>query len=168
VLDGLSGALASVFFPSDCRICESLLQTASRLPVCNDSVASFRRNPLEICDICGVPWGVPGESDAEFAICPECRQQKYGFERARSYGQYEGALARAIVLLKYEHIEPLGKWFADRLLEVVRADEKRLWADMVAPVLLHQQRKKERGYNQVELFAKPLAKRLGPPYRPVL
>jgi predicted amidophosphoribosyltransferase len=55
-----------------------------------------------------VPWGVPGESDEEFAIWPECREQKYGFERARSYGQYEGALVRAILPLKYERIEPLA------------------------------------------------------------
>lgn len=168
VLSRISGAMASVIFPGDCRICESLLTTASRLPICHDCLASFMQNPLEICDVCGVPWSVPGESDEEFAICPECREQKYGFERARSYGRYEGALARAIVLLKYEHIETLGKWFADRLLDVVRADEKRLWGDMVVPVPLHCQRKKERGFNQVELFAKPLAKRLGIPYRLVL
>lgn len=168
LLAKLSGALASVIFPSDCRICESLLTTASRLPVCEGCLASFRRNPLEICDVCGVPWGVPDESDEEFAICPDCREQKYGFERARSYGQYQGALVRAILLLKYERIEPLGRWFAERLLEVMRADEKRLWADMVVPVPLHRQRKKERGFNQVELFARPLAKRLGIPYRPVL
>jgi predicted amidophosphoribosyltransferase len=115
VLGRLSGALASVIFPSDCRICESLLTTASRLPICDDCLASFRRNPLESCDVCGVPWGVPGESDEEF-----------------------------------------------------RADEKRLWGELVVPVPLHTQRKKERGFNQVELFARPLAKRLGIPYRPVL
>jgi ComF family protein len=160
--------LASIIFPSDCRICESLLTTASRLPVCETCLASFRRNPLEICDVCGVPWGVPGESDEEFAICPDCREQKYAFERARSYGQYQGALVRAILLLKYERIEPLGHWFAERLLELIRADEKRLWGDIVVPVPLHRQRKKERGFNQVELFARPLAKRLGIPYRPVL
>lgn len=65
LLAKLSGALASVIFPSDCRICESLLTTASRLPVCEGCLASFRRNPLEICDVCGVPWGVPDESDEE-------------------------------------------------------------------------------------------------------
>jgi predicted amidophosphoribosyltransferase len=71
--------------------------------------------------------------------------------------------------LKYERIEPLGRWFAERLLEVIRADEKRLWGDMLVPVPLHRQRKKERGFNQlVELFARPLARRLGIPYRPVL
>jgi predicted amidophosphoribosyltransferase len=136
--------LASVIFPSECRICESLLTTASRLPSCDDCLASFRRNPLESCHVCGVPWRVPGESDEEFAICPQCREHKYGFERARSYGQYEGALLRAILLLKYERIEPLGRWIAERLLEVIRGDEKRLWGDMVVPVPLHTQRKKER------------------------
>jgi competence protein ComFC len=93
---------------------------------------------------------------------------KIWFERARSYGQYEGALVRAILLLKYGRSEPLGRWFAERLLEVIRADEKRLWGDMVVPVPLHTQRKKERGFNQVELFARLLAKRLEIPYRPVL
>jgi predicted amidophosphoribosyltransferase len=104
------------YFPGrlpDLRIART---TASRLPICHDCLASFMQNPLEICDVCGVPWSVPGESDEEFAICPECREQKYGFERARSYGRYEGALARAIVLLKYEHMRrwanglPTGCW----------------------------------------------------------
>src|SRR5260370_32731912 len=117
-------ALASVIFPSECRICQSLLTTASRLPICDDCLASFRGNPLESCHVFGVPWRVPGESNEEFAICPECREHKYGFERARSYGQYEGALVRAILLLEYERIEPLGRWFAERLLEVIRADER--------------------------------------------
>jgi hypothetical protein len=27
-------------------------------------------------------------------------------------GFYDGGLARAVVLLKHEQIEPLGKWFA--------------------------------------------------------
>jgi predicted amidophosphoribosyltransferase len=82
------------------------------------------------------PRGMRGKSDEEFAICPQCREQKYGFERARRCGHYEGALAGAILL----------QWY---------------------PVPLHQ-RKKEREFNQLELFARPLARRLGIPYRPVL
>jgi ComF family protein len=34
-------------------------------------------------------------------------------------------------------------------------------ADAVVPVPLHPDRKRERGYNQAELIARPLAKRLG-------
>lgn len=80
----LSGALASIIFASDCRICESLLTTASR-PICDGCLASFRRSSLASCDVCGVLWGVPGESDEEFAICPQCQEEIHAFERARRY-----------------------------------------------------------------------------------
>ena len=41
-------------------------------------------------------------------------------------------------------------------------------ADLVVPVPLHRTRQKERGFNQVDLFGRPLARSLGLPYRPVL
>jgi ComF family protein len=44
----------------------------------------------------------------------------------------------------------------------------RLAADVIVPVPLHRTRQRERGYNQVDLFGRPLAKLLGLPYRPVL
>jgi ComF family protein len=93
---------------------------------------------------------------------------RFAFQLARSFGVYEGALARTIVLLKYERIEPLGSFFAARLLELVRSDPRRLSADVVVPVPLHRQSRRDRGYNQVDLFARPLARRLRIPYRPIL
>jgi predicted amidophosphoribosyltransferase len=81
---------------------------------------------------------------------------------------YQSVLVRAIVMLKFEHIEPLGVWSAGRLTEVMRREPETLAADVVVPVPLHRQRERERGYNQTDLIARPLAKRLGLPYRPVL
>jgi predicted amidophosphoribosyltransferase len=40
--------------------------------------------------------------------CIGCQGRTYAFERARSYAAYEGRLIRAIVMLKFERIEPLG------------------------------------------------------------
>jgi predicted amidophosphoribosyltransferase len=40
-------------------------------------------------------------------------------------------------------------------------------ANLVVPVPLHRTRQKQRGFNQVDLFRKPLAKRLGVLCRPV-
>jgi ComF family protein len=84
----------------------------------------------------------------------------------RSYALYKGAIVRAIMLLKFERVEPLGRWFAQRLIEV--AGREGIGADIVVPVPLHRQRRRERGYNQAELVAKPLARKLGLPYRAVL
>jgi competence protein ComFC len=92
----------------------------------------------------------------------------YAFDRVRSWAVYEGALVRAILLLKFENIDPLGDLFARLLAELVTNGGTGFQADVVVPVPLHRQRERERGYNQAALIAKPLAKRLGLPYKSVL
>ena len=72
------------------------------------------------------------------------------------------------MLLKFEQIEPLGAWFAERLAEAVSAEGKKLSADVVVPVPLDRLRERERGYNQAALVSKPLGKRLRLPHRTVL
>jgi ComF family protein len=81
---------------------------------------------------------------------------------------YKDAVVRAILLLKFEQIEPLGAWFAEQLAEVVRAERERLAGDVVVPVPLHRERERERGYNQATLLSKPLARKLRLPHQAVL
>ncbi|HUL14733.1 MAG TPA: ComF family protein [Terriglobales bacterium] len=92
----------------------------------------------------------------------------FAFNRARSFAIYENAVVRAILLLKFERIEPLGGWFAKRLSQIVAEQGESFAADVVVPVPLHRERERERGYNQAEMLSKPLAKLLGLPHRGVL
>jgi ComF family protein len=77
-------------------------------------------------------------------------------------------MERIVTVLKYEPVAPLGEWFAMRLEEVVRAEPALAEVDWVVPVPLDRERLRERGYNQVELIARPLARRLGRPFHPEL
>ena len=165
-------AVVSVFFPAECRICEKLLTRASRVPICEECKGSFEALPRRICEVCGAPllagfWSAQGGGE-ERQVCRLCADKTYAFERARSYAVYEGALVRAILLLKFENMQPLGAWFAERLAEVVRREPEVLEADVVVPVPLHRERERERGYNQADLIARPLAKRLKLPHKAVL
>ena len=171
-LSGASDALVSVFFPAGCRLCERVLVHASTVPICEECLGSFAALGGAVCETCGQPlaaWslgGVRDERATESLVCPECQTREYGFDWARSYALYKAGLVRAIVLLKFERVEPLGRWFAGRLAELARKEG--LAADIVVPVPLHRQRERERGYNQADLIAKPLAGKLGLPYRAVL
>jgi ComF family protein len=173
-LAGIGDALVSVFFPAGCRICEELLTSASRVPICEACLASFKPVPQPACEVCGRPLAgltpEPGSvrNDGQALLCPACRDKTYAFERARSFAVYEGALVQAILLLKYEQIEPLGAWFAGRLAGLVKEQGSALAADVVVPVPLHRQRERERGYNQAALLSQPLAKRLRLPHKAVL
>jgi competence protein ComFC len=164
-------ALLGVIFPGGCRICERLLAAATRIPICNDCLGSFRPITGTFCEKCGRPVEGAEAPDLEMLVCPTCVKNEWGgyaFDRVRSWAVYEGALVRAILLLKFENIDPLGALFARLLEEVVADGGAAFQADVVVPVPLHRQRERERGYNQAALIAKPLAKRLGLPYKSVL
>ncbi len=161
-------SLVSIAFPAPCRLCERPLVTASRVPICGPCLASFAPIPQPFCMCCG-RWILSGlAAQSRQPLCRLCLLGTYAFARARSYAVYDGAMVRAIILLKYEAIEPLGGWFADRLSEVVRREPESLAADVVVPVPLHRNRQRERGYNQANLIARPLARRLGLPCRSIL
>ena len=167
-LKSTSGALTSIIFPAGCWLCDRLLADATRLPICQPCLSSFPTSLPGSCDICGLPVTFDPEFPQAISYCRDCQQRRFAFQLARSYGLYEGPLVRAILLLKYERIEPLGAWFAERLTEAVQKEPERMQADVVVPVPLHRQRARERGFNQVDVFGRPLARRLHLPYRPVL
>lgn len=163
----MRAALLSVVVPAGCRICEPLLTEATRIPICRNCLA-FAPMTATVCDKCGRPVESDWTSDDEVFVCPPCKNEAWGgyaFERVRSWAVYEGALVQAILFLKFENIEPLGKLFSRWLAEIVKQGGPEFEADVVVPVPLPRQRARERGYNQAALVARPLAKFLGLPYQ---
>ena len=161
-------ALASLVFPAPCRICEATLTAASRIPVCSACLDSFQPLSGAACQKCGKPFVSAVAAASPQPLCHLCRRDVYNFDLARSFAAYTDAMVRAIVLLKYHEVTPLGVWFGARLAEMVARDPEAFAADVVVPVPLHASRLRERGYNQAELIARPLSKRLDLPLRSYL
>jgi ComF family protein len=167
IIQSALDALASIFFPGPCRICGTTLTNASRIPICEECLASIERIREPMCRCCGRPFALLGATSAEGAaaraeqpLCRLCRSNFYAFDAARTFAVYGEALRGAILMLKYEEVTRLGTWFAERLAEVVAPMAAEWKVDVVVPVPLHADRQRERGYNQAELIARPLAKRL--------
>jgi len=170
ILRSAIDALASVLFPAPCRICGATLVTANRIPICARCFGSFQPISKPFCHCCGRPFFEPARIDdvarqlelgqSAQALCRLCRSEFYAFDTARSYGVYNEALKQAILLLKFEEVTCLGDWFASRLAETVAREAEKFGADVVVPVPLHPDRQRERGYNQAELIARPLARKL--------
>jgi ComF family protein len=187
ILRSALDALASVLFAAPCRICDAPLLTASRIPICPACLSSFNELAEPLCPCCGRPQ-LAGTATMQSAtperqhtspsseitphLCRLCRARTFAFCRARNWAAYNPALTSAIMLLKYDAVTRLGNFFAARLADLhtrLSQSDAAVWrADAIVPVPLHADRRRERGYNQVDLIARPFAKRLKLPFRPYL
>jgi ComF family protein len=113
--------------------------------------------PEPACITCGLPLAVPG-------VCPTCNNSTPPYMAIRSWAVFEGPIRHALHTLKYYRNVALGDALAPYLVKYVQGLG---WqADLVVPVPSSSKRMKERGYNQVGLFARPTAGILGWRYVP--
>lgn len=161
----LADAVTAFSLPGGCLICGQLLVHAGRLPVCAWCLASIRPLTKLVCDGCGRPLAAAHADGGARLLCQLCRRGVYAFERARSYAAYDDTMVQAIILLKHRGVRSLGGWFAARLVEIADCDSEVFAVNVVMPVPLHESRRRQRGYNQAELIARPLARRLRLPLR---
>jgi ComF family protein len=162
--------LASLLLPAPCRICGRMLDTGARVPFCRNCAETLAQTlPEPLCARCGRP--IISKAVAEAAsppLCHLCRLGVYDFDCARSLGAYTPWMARAILMLKYDEVLFLGQWFAGHLVRAIPREGAAFAADVVVPVPLHPTRLRQRGYNQAELIARPVARMLHVPFRSYL
>ena len=141
----------SVFFPSDCRLCGVPLSNISRLPVCEECLDSIEPIRVPQCVQCGERLS-PAQLIMGDGRCHGCHQFEPDFDRAVSFGEYDGALRGLIHLLKYDNVLPaatvLGQALAESISQLgpFTADARPL----LVPVPLHAGKRRERGFNQSE------------------
>jgi competence protein ComFC len=108
-----------------------------------------------ICDCCGQPQNFHG-------LCPKCEHDPPPYKELRSWGVFSGPLRNVLHQLKYKHDRGLGEVLSRHLVEYLsRLDWK---IDLIVAVPLGVARQKERGFNQSELLAYPIALGSGIPY----
>jgi ComF family protein len=81
-----------------------------------------------------------------------------GFDRAFSFGFYEGSLRSLVHLFKYSGMKPLARPLGEYLRRAVDEDQE---FDVVVPVPLHWRKRWNRGFNQAELLAREVARKRG-------
>jgi competence protein ComFC len=94
--------------------------------------------------------------------CDNCPDEVSNFESLQYWGAFEGPLREAIHKMKYGNDIGLGEIFSEMLVQHL---QQLNWSiDLIVPVPLSPGRIKERGYNQSDLLAHPVASRLKTPY----
>lgn len=140
----IGSRLLDLLFPARCAGCGHPGDL-----FCAVCQAQVQPVPQPVCIRCGRPVVAAGR-------CPECSAGQFHVSAIRSAGVYADPLSQAIHRFKYEgrpelH-EPLGVLLTGYWLG------RSATVDLVAPVPLHENRLRERGFNQSELLAAVLCR----------
>lgn len=158
--------MSSVLLAARCHLCDALLTSLTRLPVCDACLGRVR--PIESlawCQQCQRPLSLAARETSPDSLCGPCRAGETKLDRLRSFGAYDGVLRDLIVLLKYSRVRaaarPLGGWLVLALEHYPELKE----VDALVPVPLHWRRRRARGFNQAELTARELSRWTGLPIK---
>ncbi|MDD2331237.1 MAG: ComF family protein [Candidatus Cloacimonetes bacterium] len=86
------------------------------------------------------------------------------FDICRSALKFEAAVADLVHEYKYKRRMKVAGWLAEVMVEYVQGQKAYQSFDYIMAVPLHRVRKRERGFNQSELVARALARKLGTDY----
>ena len=138
MLAQLARGFHSLLFPIACMGCGSFATEAGS-PVCSDCRGRLPRCPF--------PWNGDGRS-LEGGISPFL---------------YEGVCREMVLALKYRGRLSLAPFLAGKMAEELLRRPEHLPADRIIPVPLHPVRLRERTFNQAELLARSLSRKLDIP-----
>lgn len=146
-----------IFFPSTCKICGKFLENPGEKIVCGNCLGRAEIHRGEVCPVCGRFYHLRTDRST---ICGDCLKERPSFEKHRAAGHYTGTLRQMIILFKYRQHESLKSPLAGLLLKNSEAKKILEGVDLIVPVPLHPARQKERGFNQAELLAEELSRRV--------
>jgi len=124
--------ILNLFYPRRCPLCKMWLSVLSEIPLCKDCLGKLEFKSYE---------------------------DDVGRIKLYSCSKYEGEIRELIHEFKYEKDIELGKFLAKIFVSKIDLEKLKNF-DLVVPIPLHKNKLEERGFNQSEIFASFISKKL--------
>jgi len=148
--DAMLQALWDIFFPPSCITCGEELVSGEEL------ICTHCRHQLPLVEINSL------KDNPVSRVFEGLLPLTYAF--SLFYFKKSGITSELIYALKYKGGQEVGTFAGSWIGEILNTYAEFQEIDVIIPVPLHPKKKRERGYNQLSLFGKTLAKYLHVPY----
>ncbi|HPF44018.1 MAG TPA: ComF family protein [Syntrophomonadaceae bacterium] len=153
----MQNLLLDIIFPQHCcSICRKPGRFGTKSPWCKQCTEGMQelKQSSPICDKCGKYINGPN------SFCADCSSEEPIFHIARAVGPYNDSFRIAIKVLKFLGRRFLSVRMGQMMAETVLA-EQRFWPlDLIIPVPASKGHLEQRGFNQTELLANQIAKKI--------
>lgn len=147
--------LLAFLLPKRCPCCDRVIPTA--YAICEDCGAHLSRIPPPLCPYCGQHKKGCG-----------CPKRRFAFDKVAAPFYYETAARDGVLRLKRYDDPDAVDFFAEQMQTVVQREYGRERIDALTYVPMTKRALRAREYNQSEVLAEALGKRLGLPVRATL
>ena len=148
--------ILDIIFPRRCPLCDEVIPPDEK--ICPECIGKAELVQEPVCKRCGKPIG-----NARKEYCGDCDRKKHFFDSGKAVFVYQGAVQHSLYRFKYANRREYAAFYGKMACIQYARWISRLGIDAIIPVPLHRKRRRERGYNQAELFAKEIGKRTGIP-----
>lgn len=146
--------MVTLLYPRRCPLCQDILTDKAALICmkCRTKAVPIR-GPK--CKTCGKPV-----ASLETEYCPDCQEKTHFFTSGRAVFLYEKEIRKSVYQFKFHNKREYAGFYVSEM-ERVCGNEIRTWnPDVIIPIPMYKRKKRQRGYNQAEILAKCLGKRL--------
>lgn len=150
------GMLLDLIYPRRCPVCDKAVKPFGNL-ICEECTKKIKYVKAPSCSKCGKEL-----KDKRAIFCHDCACKEHSYDRGMALFSYP-SVADSIYRFKYRRRQEYAAYYGERLAAVLGRRIVELKPDALVPVPIHASKKKQRGYNQAELIAKELGRRLNIP-----
>lgn len=153
-------SVLDLLYPRHCPLCGQV-RPFGEGTACEECMkqAEWVREP--VCMKCGKPILY---EEAEY--CQDCVRLPKSYVRGFPVFVYRTSVQEAVAALKYQNQRVYADFFADCMAARYGETLAGLGIDGLVPVPVHKNRRRRRGYNQAEVLARCLGRRINRPVYP--
>jgi len=146
-----------MIYPVRCPICDEIVTPKSER-ICTACKEKLHYVKEPRCKKCSKPI-----EQEEKEYCSDCEKKNYHFLKGFSLWIYDKEIKRSIADFKYHNKKENAIFYIEEMVRVYRKEIERLAFDTIVPVPIHRSKYIDRGYNQADILARGLGKKLNIP-----
>ncbi len=150
------GILTDIFYPRRCPVCDRAVRPFGGL-ICETCTSKFVYVKQPCCLKCGKELA---EETEEY--CGDCLRRRHLFDCGRALYVYK-SVSDSIYRFKYRGRQEYGAYYASCMKKQLGGWIAQRRPDALIPVPIHAAKRRTRGYDQAQVLARELGRRMGIP-----
>ncbi len=149
--------LIGLIFPRRCPVCGEIVLPRGEL-ICPECVKKLSPVRQPVCKCCGKQV-----ESSRIEYCFDCSRHPKSFRRNLALLNYNDAARKSMSAIKYKNKREYLDFYGQAVCQRFGRQILRMSPDIIVPVPVHPSRLRGRGFNQAQILAEQIGRRLSIP-----